>query len=60
VDRLIVSNPDDLDGFVAAAKDLASRPEFYRKAIMETARPAVEQWMKPENFWKRFNNIIGL
>jgi glycosyltransferase involved in cell wall biosynthesis len=60
LDRLIVSDPDDLEGFVAAAKDLVSRPEFYRQAIMEKARPAVEQWMKPENFWKRFNEITGL
>jgi glycosyltransferase involved in cell wall biosynthesis len=60
LDRLIVSDPDDLDGFVAAAKDIASRPEFYRNAIMERARPAVEEWMKPENFWQRFNRITGL
>ena len=60
LDRLIVSDPDDLDGFVAAAKDIASRPEFYRDAIMERARPAVEEWMKPENFWQRFNKISGL
>jgi glycosyltransferase involved in cell wall biosynthesis len=59
-DRLIVSDADDLDGFVAAARDIAARPGFYRNAIMETVRPAVEQWMKPENFWKRFYELTGL
>jgi hypothetical protein len=53
-------NPDDADGFVSAAKELASRPEFYRQAVMQQAQPAVEAWMNLDNWWKRFTWITGL
>jgi glycosyltransferase involved in cell wall biosynthesis len=60
LNRLIVLDPNDLDGFVAAGRDLVGNLDFFRKAIMEQVRPAVERWMKPENFWKRFGEITGL
>ena len=60
LNRLVIVNPDDAEGFVSAAKDLASRPEFYRQAVMKQAQPAVEQWMNLENWWKRLGNVTGL
>ena len=60
LDRLVVSDPDNFDGFVAAAKELVSRPGFYRQAVLAQAKPAVEQWMNLENWWKRFADITGL
>jgi glycosyltransferase involved in cell wall biosynthesis len=60
LDRLVVSDPENLDGFVSAAKDLVSRPDFYRQAVLGRAKPAVEQWMNLENWWNRFGNITGL
>jgi glycosyltransferase involved in cell wall biosynthesis len=60
LDRLVVSDPDNFDGFVAAAKEFVSRPEFYRQAVLTQAKPAVEQWMNLDNWWKRFACITGL
>lgn len=60
LDRLVISNPDDVEGFVAAAKELVSRPEFYREAVLSQAKPAVEQWMNLDNWWKRFLGYAGL
>ncbi len=60
LDRLVVSDPDDLEGFVAAAKELVSRPDFYRQAVLTQAKPAVEQWMNLDNWWRRFADLTGL
>jgi glycosyltransferase involved in cell wall biosynthesis len=60
LNRLVVMNPDDADGFVSAAKDLVSRPGFYREAVMQQAKPAVEKWMNLENWWQRLGEITGL
>lgn len=60
LNRLVIVNPDNAEGFVSAAKDLASRPEFYRQAVMQQAQPAVEAWMNLDNWWKRFTSLTGL
>lgn len=60
LDRLVVKDPDDIAAFISAAKGLIARPEFYKQAVLERAKPAVESWMKPENYWKRFGEITGL
>jgi glycosyltransferase involved in cell wall biosynthesis len=60
LDRLVVVDPNDLDGFVAAAKELISRPDFYRQAVLAQAKPAVEQWMNLDNWWNRFCGVTGL
>jgi len=60
LNRLVVADPDNLDGFVSAAKELVSRPEFYRQAVLRQAKPAVEQWMNLDNWWKRFGEVSGL
>jgi glycosyltransferase involved in cell wall biosynthesis len=60
LDRLVVSDPDNLDGYVAAAKELVSRPDFYHQAVLAQAKPAVEQWMNLDNWWKRLWDLTGL
>ncbi len=60
LDRLVVTDPNNFDGFVSAANELVSRPEFYRDAVLTQVKPAVEQWMDRGNWWKRFGNITGL
>jgi glycosyltransferase involved in cell wall biosynthesis len=60
LDNLLVNDASDEKRFADATSDVASRPEFYRDAVTRLARPAVEQWMDSDNFWKRFNDITGL
>jgi glycosyltransferase involved in cell wall biosynthesis len=60
LNRLVIMDPDDAEAFVFAAKELASRPEFYRQAVMHQAQPAVEAWMGLDNWWKRFMSLTGL
>ncbi len=60
LDRLVIQDPDDIEGFIRAAKDLASRIDFYKQAVLSHVKPAVEQWMNLENWWKRFGEITGL
>jgi glycosyltransferase involved in cell wall biosynthesis len=60
LNRLVVMDPDDADGFVSAARELVSRPGFYRAAVMQQAQPAVAEWMNLDNWWKRFISITGL
>jgi glycosyltransferase involved in cell wall biosynthesis len=57
---LLVDDAKDEKQFADATKEVASRPDFYRAAVASLARPAVEQWMKPENFWRRFLEFTGL
>ena len=60
LNKLVIQDPDDVNGFVAAAKELISRPEFYKQAVMAQALPDVAAWMNLENWWKRFGEITGL
>jgi glycosyltransferase involved in cell wall biosynthesis len=60
LDRLVVSDPDNLDGFVAAAKGLVSHTDYYRNAVLLDAKPAVEQWMNLDNWWRRFWDLTRL
>jgi glycosyltransferase involved in cell wall biosynthesis len=60
LERLLISAPDAFDEFVSAARDILREPEVYRRAIIEFARPKVEEWMAPENWWRRFFEITGL
>jgi glycosyltransferase involved in cell wall biosynthesis len=60
LDHLVVSDPNNFDGFVSAARDLVSRPEYYRDAVLNQAKPAVDQWMNLDKWWNRFFGITGL
>jgi len=60
LDRLVIKDPDNIGAFISAAKELVARPEFYKQAVLDQAKPAVESWMKPENYWKRFGRLTDL
>jgi glycosyltransferase involved in cell wall biosynthesis len=59
-DRLVIKDPDNIGAFISAAKELVARPDFYRQAVLDQVKPAVEAWMKPENYWKRFGQLTEL
>jgi glycosyltransferase involved in cell wall biosynthesis len=60
LDCLLVPNPNDTEGFLAAVRKVLARPAFYRQLVLEHAQPRVKQWMSPENWWLRFFEVTGL
>jgi glycosyltransferase involved in cell wall biosynthesis len=60
LDCLLVPDSNDTEGFLAAVREVLARPSYYRKLVLEHARPRVEKWMSPENWWRRFFEVTGL
>jgi len=60
LDRLLISSPDAFDEFLSVVRGVLREPELYRRAVIEFARPKVEEWMAPENWWRRFFEVTGL
>jgi glycosyltransferase involved in cell wall biosynthesis len=60
LDRLLISAPNAFDEFLCAVRDVVREPELYRRAVIEFARPRVEEWMAPQNWWRRFFEITDL
>jgi glycosyltransferase involved in cell wall biosynthesis len=60
LDHLLIEDPNNEKGFADATREVSSRPEYYRKAANELARPAVEEWMGLDKWWKRFTDLTGL
>ena len=59
LDRLLVSDANDVKAFLAAVSEVLSRPTFYRQLVLEHGRPRVERWMAPANWWRRFFEVTG-
>lgn len=60
VDELLIANPNDADGFEAAARKVMANRNFYKEAIIEGVKPQLVELMSPENWWKRFCESAGL
>jgi glycosyltransferase involved in cell wall biosynthesis len=60
LDCLLVPDSNDTEGFLAAVRAVLARPAFYRQMVLDHARPRVDQWMSPENWWRRFLGVTGL
>jgi glycosyltransferase involved in cell wall biosynthesis len=60
LDCLLVPDSNDTEAFLAAVREVLARPAFYRRLVLEHARPRVEQWMSPENWWRHFFEVTGL
>jgi glycosyltransferase involved in cell wall biosynthesis len=60
LDRLLISAPDAFDEFLSAVRGVLREPELFRRAVIEYARPKVEEWMAPQNWWRRFFEVTGL
>jgi len=60
LDRLLVPDANELKAYLTIVREVLSRPDFYRQLVLEYARPRVDQWMSPENWWRRFSEVTGL
>jgi glycosyltransferase involved in cell wall biosynthesis len=58
--RLLVSGPDAAEEFRAAIKLVLSRPEEFRRLVVERLRPQVVEIMSPPAWWTRFLELTGL
>lgn len=60
LDGLLVHDAHDVKAFLAAVREVLSRPAFYRQLVLEHGRPRVDNWMAPANWWRRFSEATGL
>lgn len=57
---LLTSATDDLQGFEGSVREVLSSPQRWRDLIHERVRPRLEEMMAPNNWWKRFQEVVGL
>src|SRR5215469_12505752 len=57
---LMTASTDDLEGFERAVRLVISDPEGWRRLVQDVVRPRLEELMAPENWWKRFNAVVGI
>ena len=60
LDRLLISDPSSVDQFVAAAREVMRKPDFYRQAVEEFVRPKLNELMSPKSWSRRFRDATGL
>jgi glycosyltransferase involved in cell wall biosynthesis len=60
LDRLFISDPENVDGFRAAVSAVLADPSLYRQIVLEKVRPEIEARMSPPSWWKRFAEVTGL
>jgi glycosyltransferase involved in cell wall biosynthesis len=60
LDALLIANPDDIHSFTVAVDQVLENPADYRKIVVNTIRPEVEEVMAPANWWRRFLAVTGL
>ena len=60
LDRLFISDPNAVNGFLGAAREVLRDSSFYRRAVIERVRPKLEELMAHENWWRRFFEVAGL
>jgi glycosyltransferase involved in cell wall biosynthesis len=57
---LLTASTDDLDGFDDAVRQVRSEPQKWRDLIQLRVRPHLEEMMAPENWWRRFQHVVGI
>jgi glycosyltransferase involved in cell wall biosynthesis len=60
LNRLLISDGNPEDGFLAAVQEVVREPGRYRKAAIEQVRPKIVELMAPENWSRRFFEATGL
>lgn len=55
---LLTASTDDFDGFERAAKLILSDSKGWRELIQAGVRPQLLERMAPENWWRRFQQIV--
>ena len=58
--NLLVDSADDLEGFRRAVRMVLSDPLHWRAIIESKVRPYLIETMAPENWWRRFLQVLGL
>ena len=58
--ELLVDSADDHEGFRRAVGMVLSDPRRWRAIIETKVRPRLIQMMGPENWWRRFLQVLGL
>jgi glycosyltransferase involved in cell wall biosynthesis len=56
---LLTASTDDLEGFQRAARAVLSDPPAWRELIQTKVRPHLLEMMSPENWWPRFQRVVG-
>ena len=57
---LLTASADDFEGFEKAVRNVLSAPQEWRELIQTKVRPSLEEMMAPENWWRRFNEVVEL
>jgi glycosyltransferase involved in cell wall biosynthesis len=60
LNRLLVSDANSTDEFIAAAREVLRDPSLYRQIVTDRARPRLLEAMAPETWWQRFFESTGL
>ncbi len=57
---LLTASTDDLEGFEKAVREVLSDPQKWRDLIQTKVRPRLVEMMAPENWWRRFQRVVGI
>ena len=57
---LLTSSSDDFEGFEDAVRSVLLDPQGWRRLIHAKVRPRLEEMMAPDNWWRRFETIVGI
>lgn len=57
---LLAASTEDLEGFEQAVRQVLSDSQRWRELIHARVRPRLEEMMAPENWWRRFQRVIGI
>jgi len=60
LDRLLIADPENVEGFRAAISAVLADPGHYRQIVLEKIRPEIEARMSPSSWWTRFAEVTGL
>jgi glycosyltransferase involved in cell wall biosynthesis len=58
--ELLVDSADDHEGFRRAVRTVLSDPLRWRAIIEAKVRPRMVEMMSPDNWWRRFLQVLGL
>src|SRR5713226_6356409 len=57
---LLTASTDDLEGFEHAVRQVLADSQRWRELIHARVRPRLEEMMAPENWWRRFQSVVGI
>jgi UDP-glucose:(heptosyl)LPS alpha-1,3-glucosyltransferase len=57
---LLTNSANDIEGFKQAISIILSNPIEWRKIVYEHIHPLIEEFMAPENWWRRFCSVTDI